>query len=1444
MSLKKVALTAIALLLAVTGFSQNNQNGTLVTAPIRPFAVQDTFPTAWANEVRGGPFTYSTLSELSNIPTSRLVVGSIGYVSSENKYYRLTAVSPVTWSDFDTVSRSSLGFSTILDPLWTASNPSSARTALGLSTNLETFWTATNADDARAALQITNTGGSGTNSGTVTSVALALPSLFSVTGSPVTNSGTFNVSLVNQPQRSFLASPNNSAGTPIFRTITAADIPTLNQNTTGTASNVSGVVAISNGGTGATNVESARGNLGFNSSLNSFWTASSASNARVAIDAAKLSMNVAGPFEAVNNFLNPANTILQNETLIRVGVAEQVNQSAQFGYRVVGTDSNGVVGRAVFSVYGFDALMQVGSGAQSGTNYETEVFAGGGTNNKVMTLIKNTTGHMEMDRPISFSTATHAANTRTNLGFNSSLNAFWTATNTDSAIAALGIGASGTSTVTRASLGFNASLDSLWTATDAEAARNALEISNIATNVTRSSLGFSTNLDSLWTATTSAGARTAIGFSAGMEPVWSATNTAIFRTNIGLGAPWLTNSTTAEFRAALQLGGEQVVYFSEVSVGRALDAYTIRGTAPQTQQNFGIAFSKTGANFLEFSNNSGSGVINIIGTNGGIVATNATTRANIRTNLDLGWPGLTNTSASNFRVALGLNSALNNFWTASNTSSALNSLFISNNLTTINSGKTRFNSSVTDNDVLELVHSTSGSLLDIVLGSENLIDGTYVANPKGSIGSGNGIFGVKYGTNNSDWGYPILLAPNSTDSIIAADGTTGSSEIKSRLGFSTNLNSFWNATTATAARDALGITTTGSTNTRETLGFSTNLDTFWTATNFADARAALGIDTNNLTTRESLGLATNSSVQFSNLFLSQPASAGLYTLSLGSANTGFRGIGSGTNDWVFNIDGIEYIGLYQSNVTLGNAGIPTRIMSPMTFLYGAISGGSTNNGYIAFGGTAPQTGAAISRTNLGLGWSALTNTNSSVRLLGTTVNNTVVHETGSLIFPEGIQLNGGDVIFEGGFLTWGGSAGLNLEEQSIWNSTMGNVLSYGGSVLNAYVPVRFNNLFQLTATNDYSLMFEGASWTVGFIAIDEPPWVGYQAPVGSYAGSVDGSFVKYGENETDWGKILFIDNGNKLIMPSLPSQNTDPLQIIGSIAFDDITLGSAITVSQTGIDNLKLSNGQISFDFVLTDEDPASGYSAPMGSYAGNPSGSFIKYGPSDTDWGSLLYLNKDGSSGIARTNLDLSAPWLTNTNQLSFADAANVVPIDTYTSSSFGGGAGPNPVYPITNNVTAQRRLRSTYTVYPGWLGTNTSGVNVYQTNDISLRLIMPRSLDGSKRGDIFILTSQFSGVGTNNTVTVSRYGHTYSTNYLTNLVDIDVFTNTTAGAGFINYDGYNWKRMTPADLGIPNAIEWVTPPAATNSTGTPGQAAYSDNYLYICISSNTWRRATLATW
>ena len=102
--------------------------------------------------------------------------------------------------------------------------------------------------------------------GLVTAASSGAAPVTSVTGtSPVVSSGgaTPAISLATaygdtlNPYASktanfVLAAPNGSAGVPTFRAVVAADIPTLNQNTTGTASNVTGTVAIANGGTGQT----------------------------------------------------------------------------------------------------------------------------------------------------------------------------------------------------------------------------------------------------------------------------------------------------------------------------------------------------------------------------------------------------------------------------------------------------------------------------------------------------------------------------------------------------------------------------------------------------------------------------------------------------------------------------------------------------------------------------------------------------------------------------------------------------------------------------------------------------------------------------------------------------------------------------------------------------------------------------------------------------------------------------------------------------------------------------------------------------------------------------------------------------------------------------------------------------------------------------------------
>jgi hypothetical protein len=76
--------------------------------------------------------------------------------------------------------------------------------------------------------------------GSVTSVGLALPAEFTISNSPVTSSGTLTGAWANATENYVFAGPATApAGTPSFRALVSADIPTLNQNTTGSAASLS-----------------------------------------------------------------------------------------------------------------------------------------------------------------------------------------------------------------------------------------------------------------------------------------------------------------------------------------------------------------------------------------------------------------------------------------------------------------------------------------------------------------------------------------------------------------------------------------------------------------------------------------------------------------------------------------------------------------------------------------------------------------------------------------------------------------------------------------------------------------------------------------------------------------------------------------------------------------------------------------------------------------------------------------------------------------------------------------------------------------------------------------------------------------------------------------------------------------------------------------------------
>ena len=90
----------------------------------------------------------------------------------------------------------------------------------------------------------------GAGSGTVTSVAMTVPSIFFVLGTPITTAGTFQVGLVNQLANTFWAGPMSGAeDVPTFRLLVSDDIPNLDISKI-----TSGTLGVNRGGTGATSL--------------------------------------------------------------------------------------------------------------------------------------------------------------------------------------------------------------------------------------------------------------------------------------------------------------------------------------------------------------------------------------------------------------------------------------------------------------------------------------------------------------------------------------------------------------------------------------------------------------------------------------------------------------------------------------------------------------------------------------------------------------------------------------------------------------------------------------------------------------------------------------------------------------------------------------------------------------------------------------------------------------------------------------------------------------------------------------------------------------------------------------------------------------------------------------------------------------------------------------
>ena len=198
-------------------------------------------------------------------------------------------------------------------------------------------------------ISITNGTGSITiaTSGVVTSVTGTSPVVSSGGTTPAISLASAYGDTLNpygsKTANNFLAAPNGSAGVPSFRAILAADIPTLNQNTTGTAGGLSSTLAVTSGGTGQTTYTDGQLLIG-NSTGNTLTKATLTQGTGITITngAGAITISASGG-GGVTGFTTALNTAAPNATNNVSSITASGGTTNQF-FAIIPKGTGGVIG--------------------------------------------------------------------------------------------------------------------------------------------------------------------------------------------------------------------------------------------------------------------------------------------------------------------------------------------------------------------------------------------------------------------------------------------------------------------------------------------------------------------------------------------------------------------------------------------------------------------------------------------------------------------------------------------------------------------------------------------------------------------------------------------------------------------------------------------------------------------------------------------------------------------------------------------------------------------------------------------------------------------------------------------------------------------------------------------------------------------------------------------
>lgn len=152
-----------------------------------------------------------------------------------------------------------------------------------------------------------------------------------------------------------------------------------------------------------------------------------------------------------------------------------------------------------------------------------------------------------------------------------------------------------------------------------------------------------------------------------------------------------------------------------------------------------------------------------------------------------------------------------------------------------------------------------------------------------------------------------------------------------------------------------------------------------------------------------------------------------------------------------------------------------------------------------------------------------------------------------------------------------------------------------------------------------------------------------------------------------------------------------------------------------------------------------------------------------------------------------------------------------------------------LTGNVTGNVTGNLTGNVTGNVAGNLTGNVTSTGSSSFTSIAVTGGTINGTQIGATSASAGTFTGITVTGTATIATAAVSAGA------IDGTNIGSTTPDAGTFT---------TLATTGDKVSVQTAKTPASAGASGTAGDIAWDTNYIYVCVATNTWKRALLSTW